>query len=100
MILIKYCYKAPRNCKANLSVHYNGIHRLSKCTEHSEVIGHGLRNGFKSRVTTYAIPYFQSMIGIMRWMVELGILDKIIEVFLLWSHPALLRKGHLGQQYL
>ena len=39
--------------------------------------------------------YFQSQIGMLRWMVELGRVDMITEVSLLSSHLALPREGHL-----
>jgi hypothetical protein len=39
--------------------------------------------------------YFQSLIGILRWMVELGRIDIITEVSKLASHMALPRQGHL-----
>ena len=39
--------------------------------------------------------YFQSQIGILRWMVEIGRVDMITEVSLLSSHLALPREGHL-----
>ena len=39
--------------------------------------------------------YYQSQIGILRWMVELGRIDMITEVSLLASHIALPREGHL-----
>ena len=39
--------------------------------------------------------YFQSQIGILRWMVELGQVDIATEVSLWFSHVALHREGHL-----
>ena len=39
--------------------------------------------------------YYQSQIGILRWMVELGRVDIITELSLLSSHMALPREGHL-----
>ena len=41
--------------------------------------------------------YFQSLIGVLRWMVELGRVDICVEVSMLSSHLALPRKGHLEQ---
>ena len=41
------------------------------------------------------MTHFQSQIGILRWMVELGQLDIATEVSLLSSHVALPREGHL-----
>ena len=43
--------------------------------------------------------YFQSLIGILRWMVELGRVDICLEVSMMSSHLALPREGHLSQLY-
>ena len=39
--------------------------------------------------------YYQSLIGILHWMVELGQVDICLEVSMLSSHLTMLRKGHL-----
>ena len=39
--------------------------------------------------------HYQSLIGILRWMVELGHVDICTEVSMMSSHLALPRKGHL-----
>ena len=41
--------------------------------------------------------YYQSLIGILRWMVELGRVDICLEVSMLSSHLAMPRQGHLEQ---
>ena len=41
--------------------------------------------------------YYQSLIGILRWMVELGRIDTCLEVSMMSSHLALPRQGHLQQ---
>ena len=41
--------------------------------------------------------YYMSLIGILRWMVELGRVDIAVEVSLMSSHMAMPRKGHLDQ---
>ena len=43
--------------------------------------------------------YYQSLIGILRWMVELGRIDICCEVSMMSSHLALPRSGHLKQLY-
>ena len=42
-----------------------------------------------------AASYNLTIIGILRWMIELGRIDIITKVSLLSSHVALLREGHL-----
>ena len=39
--------------------------------------------------------YYQSQVGILQWIVELGWIDIATEVSLLASHVAFPRKGHL-----
>ena len=41
--------------------------------------------------------YYQSLIGILRWIVELGRVDICLEVSMMSSHLALPRKGHMEQ---
>ena len=41
--------------------------------------------------------YFQSLIGVLRWIVELGRVDICLEVSVMSSHLALPREGHLEQ---
>ena len=41
--------------------------------------------------------YYQSLLGILRWIVELGRIDICQEVSMMSSHLAMPRKGHLAQ---
>ena len=41
--------------------------------------------------------YYQSLIGVLRWIVELGRVDICLEVSMMSSHLALPREGHLEQ---
>ena len=43
--------------------------------------------------------HYQSLIGMLRWIVELGRVDVCCEVSLLSSQLALPREGHLQQVY-
>ena len=43
--------------------------------------------------------YYQSLIGVLRWMVELGRVDICLECSMLSSHLALPREGHLNQVF-
>jgi hypothetical protein len=45
------------------------------------------------------VRYYQELIGVLRWTVELGRIDILMEVSMLWSHLALPREGHLQQVY-
>jgi hypothetical protein len=45
------------------------------------------------------LRYYQELIGVLRWAVEIGRLDILLEVALLSSHLAMPRQGHLDQVY-
>jgi hypothetical protein len=54
-------------------------------------------------VTTELEPieaaYYQSLVGVLRWMVELGRVDICLECSMMLSHLALPREGHLYQLF-
>ena len=43
--------------------------------------------------------YYQSLIGMLRWMVEIGRVDICLEVSMMSSHLVLPREGYLEQLY-
>ena len=43
--------------------------------------------------------YYQSLIGMLRWIVELGRVDICLEVLMMSSHMAMPREGHLEQVF-
>ena len=45
------------------------------------------------------LQYYQELIGVLRWAIEIGRVDILLEVALLSSHLALPREGHLQQVY-
>jgi hypothetical protein len=45
------------------------------------------------------IQYYQELIGVLRWSIELGRIDIVTEVSMLCTHLAMPREGHLQQVY-
>eukprot|EP00957_Ditylum_brightwellii_P178975 13633586-Ditylum_brightwellii.AAC.1 len=41
--------------------------------------------------------YYQSLLGMLRWMVELGRIDICFEVSMMSSHLAMPREGHMAE---
>eukprot|EP00957_Ditylum_brightwellii_P032495 2462558-Ditylum_brightwellii.AAC.1 len=41
--------------------------------------------------------YYKSLIGMLRWMVELGRIDICSEVSMMSSHLAMSREGHMAE---
>ena len=62
-----------------------------------------LKNGYrpemdvKPELKSDGLQYYQELIGILRWYVEIGRLDILLEVSLMSAHLALARKVHLEQ---
>lgn len=52
-----------------------------------------------TELNTEDASYYQSLIGILRWIVEMGRIDVCCEVSVMSSHVALPREGHLQQLY-
>ena len=50
-----------------------------------------------TELSTELAPYYQSLIGVLRWIVELSRVHTCLEVLLLSSHLALPREGHFEQ---
>ena len=43
------------------------------------------------------VQYYQELVGVLRWAVEIGRVDILLEVSLMSTHLALPRQGHLEQ---
>ena len=50
---------------------------------------------FSAELGPILMNYYQTQIGVLRWMVELGRIDIITEVYMLASQLALPQEGHL-----
>ncbi len=77
--------KESCHCKDYASKHLPPQYRLQELAP----------NPFPSKYEPGIDTYFQSLIGMMHWMVELGRIDIATEVSLLLLHLALLHEGHL-----
>ena len=52
-----------------------------------------------SELKADGVQYYQELIGVLRWAVELGRVDILLETALMSTHLALPRSGHLNQVY-
>jgi len=90
----KYVREAVKNCEMHLSENYDEMYALKKEVknpfpwkyEPSINVSHALDDDLSS--------YYQSLIGICRWMIELGRIDIATEISLLSAHNAYPREGH------
>ena len=91
----KYVREAVKNCKDYVSEHLPPQYRLPKLAPNPFPTKYEPGIDVSPELDPDLASYFQSLIGIMRWMVELGRIDIATEVSLLSSHSALPREGHM-----
>ena len=90
----KYCMALVKNIEAVLKK--KGLRLPSKCVT-------PLRSGYKpeldctGELKADGLQWYQEMIGCLRWAVELGRIDILLETSLMSQHLALPREGHLEQ---
>ena len=68
---------------------------MPKMAENTFKMGYDPELDTSPDLDPYAALYYLTIIGVLRWMIELGRIDIITEVSLLLSHVALPREGHL-----
>ena len=66
----------------------------SKCTN-SLANGYRPEVGTTSEIKSDGLQYYQELSRVLRWTVEIGRLDILLEVSLMSAHLALPRQGHL-----
>jgi len=88
----QYVQAAVENMKAWLA---KSGRQLPKKAEAPFKSGYRPEIDVSQELTGEEASYYQSLIGILRWMVELGRVDICLEVSLMSSHLALPREGHL-----
>ena len=91
----RYIQKAVSNCKKHLSSNYGSNYRLSKKAENPFKMGYDPELDISPELDPDAASYYLTIIGILRWMIELGRIDIMTEGWLLSSHIALPREDHL-----
>ena len=90
----KYCAAAVASVADVLKK--KGLGLPSKCVT-------PLSNGYRSEIDVTpelkadGVQYYQELVGMLRWAVEIGRVDILLEVSLMSPHLALPRQGHLEQ---
>jgi hypothetical protein len=90
----KYVQEAVKNVEAFIKKTFNGRTLIKKAPTPFENDYHPELDTTPVLNATQA-NYYQSQIGVLRWMVELGRVDIITETSLLASQTAMPREGHL-----
>ena len=91
----KYVQEAVKNCEAYLKDNYPDDYELTKYAPNPFPMDYEPSMDTSALLEADEASYYQSIIGIMRWMVELGRVDIATEVSQLASCLAMPREGHL-----
>ena len=76
-------------------MNFNGQYKLPKSAENPFPLNYSPETDVTEVLDADMANYFQTLIGVMRWMVEIGWIDIVTEVSMLSSHLAMPCKGHL-----
>ena len=92
----KYVWEAVRICKEYMTKHLSKVYKLPKSTDNPFESGYCPEWHVSLVLGPDEASNYQSLIGVMRWMIEIGWIDIKTKVSQLSSHSAMLRQGHLG----
>ena len=90
----KYVQEALSNSEDYLYEHFGGREFAKRIINPFELEYDPLMDS-SDELGPIFLNYYQSQVGVLRWMVELGSIDIITEVSMLASKLALTREGHL-----
>ena len=91
----KYVTESVKNCETHLNEIMHDKYRLTKSAPNPFLQGYKPELDVSEPLNPEEASYFQTIIGVLRWMVELGRIDIATEVSMLSSHLAYPREGHL-----
>ena len=91
----RYVHQAVKNVEKYLEENLSARWKLPSRAENPFAIGYSPELDDSPELDPSLSSYYQSQIGILRWMVELGRVDMMTEVSMLASHLAMPREGHL-----
>lgn len=91
----KYVKESVRVCEEHIKTNLGSQFKLVKRAINPFPMGCDPEMDTTPELDPEKASYYQSIIGVLRWMVEIGRIDIITEVSLLASHLALPREGHL-----
>ena len=93
----QYVQAAVRNVEEYLSEEENKHLRIPNKVETPLMTAYRPELNISPELEPKEAMYYLSLIGILRWMVELAWVDICLEVSMMSSHLAMPRKGHLDQ---
>ena len=91
--LSKYVQETFKNCEKFLKNNFDGKYSLPKMAANPFVGGYRPETDTTDPLEPDRASYYQTMIGVMRWMVEIGRIEIATECSILSPHLAYTRKG-------
>jgi hypothetical protein len=91
----KYIVQAVKNCQINLNEKLNWKYLSRQGRIIRSLLTMTLQLTFLTFLDPECLSFYQHLIGVMRWMVELGGIDIATKIFILSSHLVCPCKGHL-----
>ena len=98
-----WCMSSDKYVKAaieNVEKELQGVNQRlpSKCRT-PMAAGYRPERDVSAELTSEGVQRYQELIGVLRWAVELGHVDILLETSMLSTYMALPRKGHMQQVY-
>ena len=87
--------EAAKNCAKHVKDKFPGKYNLPARSENPFVMGYEAAMDMSKALDPDEAYKFQSIIGVMPWMVKIGRIDIATEVSLLSSHLVYTQEGHL-----
>ncbi len=91
----KYVQQAVKNCESQLLKDFDGRYMLPSKADNPFPTTYEPELDTSEPLDPTAASFYSHIIGVMRWMVDIGCVDIATEVSLLSSHLAYPRHGHL-----
>ncbi len=93
--LSKYVAQAVKNCQVHLTDKLNGKYSIPTRVDNPFHVDYDPSTDLSDILDPECSTFYQHLIGVMRWMVELGCIDIATEVSMLSSYLACPHEGHL-----
>ena len=87
--------RACNNCEKHVNTHFNGKYKMYVTAPNPFKLNYEAELDTSDECDPEEASYFGTLIGVMRWIVELGRIDIHTEVSILSSFLAMPRIGHL-----
>jgi hypothetical protein len=91
----KYIVQAVKNYQLHLTEKLTGKYLIPARADNPFPVDYDPSTDLSENLDPDCTSFYQHLIGVMKWMVELGRINIVTEVSMLSSYLACPRKGHL-----